>query len=150
MKRFSALILALVIILSCLFIPAAATEIPQIGQNIHMLSITSEQDLGTSDYISLTMSDFQPSTTLVTVHEYRTNSTRLVVKMKSDIDTVIKVRLFRADTDAEVAVVTLNVGSTYEYARFTNLSYEYLYYFKFDNLSQQKVNIEGRITAAYF
>lgn len=167
MKRILSLIMAVVIVASCMVTPAFAVEpasavIVEYGNeeiiiahsdavdNATPMVTRARQviDLGTDGYISMTINNFNAGATHKTMFDYRTNSTKIKITMKSDIAVIVRVTLYDASTNSAINQTTVNVGTVSNtYVSFTNLIASKTYYIKYENVSQQNVNVSGRISA---
>lgn len=156
MKKILSLLLSVFILCTCMLTPAAATEINPNEQiavetargSFTARAINEEQDLGSDGYVVLKVEDVEPNQVRISQYTYRTNSTKLVVKIKGDYDVAIRIRLYNAATETQFSVKTVNISSSYSYVTFEPLTYADTYYFKFENLSQQKVTLSGTISAS--
>lgn len=169
MKRIFTLMVAVLMLATCMVTPALAAEntpsvVVEYGDEeiiitdpytIESASISNANvrarevyDLGTNNSITLTISDFAANQTRRTEYNYKTNSTKIKVYMKSDIDISVKVTLYDASTDKALNQKTITVGNVLGTSTtFTNLTSASTYYLKFENLGQQDVEITGSISA---
>jgi hypothetical protein len=170
MKKFFALILTIVMLCSIAIVPAFATSNTNVlidydapfvatsglavdgGERSIIPGIalfaSQDYDLGTNGSIALSIANFTNGSSRYSDYNYKTNSTKIKVTMKSDISISVRVTLYDYATDAQVAQDTVTVGTIFNTSiTFTNLSYSKKYYIKWENLGQQQVNITGSISA---
>jgi len=107
----------------------------------------SDYDLGTNGSLSMTITNFAPSSIRQSDYNYKTNSTKIKITMKSNIAISVRVTLYDASNDSQVQQTTVVVGTSNTAVTFTNLTYSKKYYIQYENLNQQQVNITGTISA---
>lgn len=171
MKKFLSLVLSVLMLVTCMCTTAFAAEtVPGvIVENeaetiipVDMLTVddgnrianpmvrasSSNYDLGDDGSLSMTISDFLSGSTRQSNYNYKTNSTKIKITMKSDISVSVRVTLYDASTDKQVQQTTVTVGTIFNKSvTFTNLTSASRYYIKYENLGQQDVNISGTISA---
>lgn len=171
MKKFLSLVLSVLMLVTCMCTTAFAAEADPgvVVENeaetiipVDMLTVdggnravnpmvrasSSNYDLGDDGSLSMTISNFLSGSTRQSDYNYKTNSTKIKITMKSDISISVRVTLYDASTDKQVQQTTVTVGTIFNKSvTFTNLTSASKYYIKYENLGQQDVNISGTISA---
>lgn len=156
MKKYIALLLSLLLFCSCLVTPAAAAELKTDEQiavetaegMFFVRASKEEQNLGTNKHVDVSIKNVLPNQVRVTQYVYRTNSTNLYVKLKSDIETSIRVKVINYSTGVTFATAVLHVDpDSYATTTFGTFSYLDTYYLTFENTGIQTVNLSGYISA---
>ena len=170
MKRIMAFMLALVMVTTCMVSTVFAAEpTPDVSvsfesaastadseaidaANQYALSVfrasKSDYDLGSNGSKTMTIKDFKAGSTRQRDYNYKTNSTKIKIAMKSDISISVRVKLYDASNDSLVLETTTTVGTVFNTTvTFSNLTSSKQYFIKYENLGQQDVNITGTISA---
>lgn len=158
MKRLTSFLLVICILATCLSTTAFATNaelsttpkientIPMIHSNFSLQRSTrTDYDLSASGSIDLTIDNFRPDTPRISIHNYITNSKKITVAMSSSISCSIRVYLYNSSGEEE-GRETVSVSNSRKYATFRPLISTEKYYLRFENLSEQTVNITGYIS----
>lgn len=104
--------------------------------------------MGSNGSKTMTIKDFKAGSTRQSDYNYKTNSTKIKIAMKSDISISVRVKLYDASNDSLVLETTTTVGTVFNTTvTFSNLTSSKQYFIKYENLGQQDVNITGTISA---
>ena len=167
MKRIMAFMLALVMVTTCMVSTVFAAEpTPDVSVSFESAAITADSEAidaanqyalsvfraSKSDYDlgskAMTIKDFKAGSTRQSDYNYKTNSTKIKIAMKSDISISVRVKLYDASNDSLVLETTTTVGTVFNTTvTFSNLTSSKQYFIKYENLGQQDVNITGTISA---
>lgn len=102
--------------------------------------------LGTSGSVKFAHDNFDSYDTYRTEEDYNTNSTKLVLRIKSSSSNRISVRLYDSE-DELIGGKEINATGTSQTITFTNLVSIEDYHFEFENIGVKKVNISGSVAA---
>lgn len=171
MKKFLSLVLSVLMLVTCMCTTAFAAEavpgviveneaeiiVPTdkltVDNGMHTgnpmsRASSSNYDLGEDGSLSMTINSFLSGSTRQSDYNYKTNSTKIKITMKSDISISVRVTLYDAATNKSIQQTTVTVGTLFNKSvTFTNLTSASKYYIKYENLGQQDVNISGTISA---
>lgn len=171
MKKFLSFVLSALMLVTCMCATAFAAEpVPgviledavafSLTDTLHvdnsgnrtnpmMRASSSDYDLGEDGSVAMSISDFTSGSIRQSDYNYKTNSTKIKILMKSDISISMRVTLYDAATNKQVQQTTVTVGTFLgKGITFTNLTSSKKYFIKYENLGQQDVNITGTISAS--
>ena len=122
-------------------------DIDTVSEQTAKVARTTTTDLGTSGSINLTWSVTSEST-IRSEYNYKTNSEKMVVKMKADEQsTSVTLRCYDINGTvifSKSATVGTNFNTTFT---ITGLTYSNTYYFELSNNDQHKEHFTGTISA---
>lgn len=170
MKKMMALMLAFIMVTTCMISTAFAAEpTPEVSVSFEASAIiadsdvidagnrneslpirasSSDYDLGSDGSLGMTIKNFKAGTIRQSDYNYKTNSTKIKISMKSDISVSVKVKLYDAATNSLLQETTKTVGTVLDTTvTFSNLTSAKKYFIKYENLDQQDVDISGTISA---